>query len=282
MADRKTEDWQKQFQRMQMKVAELERQVQFKTAENEEMVRNRQKKLIESREQASVSELTSKLYSMRREKERLLTSLEREEEYITNMLQKRLAELAREKGEMETVLEQEQDEMLASLTRQLAQAIADKLEIQRKVEASRRSHSHSDMDSSKGSESFEDSSMSSDSESGRELQEETVGRSVGKELELKRLRHKKKAAKGAMLKCNPHIDKALYDQLTLSQKRLLAEKGATMRLTESEAEPLTDRSTESMGSLSARSYTPSLSASEEIGTPDRSRPASITPRRQPS
>ena len=216
---------------------------------------------------------------MRKEKERLLSSLEREEEYITNMLQKRLAELVREKGEMANVLEQEQDEMLVSLTRQLAQAIAEKLEIQRKVEAERRSHSASDMDSSKGSESLEDSSLSSDSESGRE---EGTSRKGGKEGELQRLRHKKKVAKGAMLKCEFQTDKALYDQLTLSQKRLLAEKGSNPRNVESEAELLTDRSTESVGSLSARSYTPSLSASEELGTPDRSRPASITPRRQPS
>ena len=101
---------------------------------------------------------------------------------------------------MENVLEQEQDEMLASLTRQLAQAIAEKLEIQRKVEAERRSHSVSDMDSSKGSESLEDSSLSSDSESGREL-EDSGSRKGGRDGELQRLRHQKKKAKGEMLKC---------------------------------------------------------------------------------
>lgn len=198
MEERKSDDWQRQMRRMQHKISELERQVQSKTCENDEMVLSTQRKLIESREQTSVSDLSAKLATMRREKERLLSSLEREEEYITNMLQKRLAELVREKGEMENVLEQEQDEMLASLSRQLAQAIAEKLEIQRKVEAERRSHSISDMDSSKGSESLEDSSLSSDSESGRELEDCRKG---GKDRELQRLRHQKKVAKGAMLKC---------------------------------------------------------------------------------
>lgn len=195
MEERKSDDWQRQMRRMQHKISELERQVQSKTSENDEMVLSTQRKLIESREQASVSDLSAKLATMRREKERLLSSLEREEEYITNMLQKRLAELVREKGEMENVLEQEQDEMLASLSRQLAQAIAEKLEIQRKVEAERRSHSVSDMDSSKGSESLEDSSLSSDSESGLE------DRKGGRDGELQRLRHQKKKAKGEMLKC---------------------------------------------------------------------------------
>lgn len=219
---------------------------------------------------------------MKKEKERLLSSLEREEEYITNMLHKKLAELAREKGAMESLLEQEHDEMLTSMTRQLAQAIAEKLEVQRKVEAERRSHSISDMDSSKGSESFEDSSISSDSENGRDFLEDRVKCKSKQEAELHRLHHQKKVAKREMLKCTSHADKALYDQLTLSQKRLIVEnqaRGLPSRHAESEAEQLTDRSDQSAGSLSARSYTPSLGPSEELWTPDRSRPASITPKR---
>mmetsp|Transcript_2099 Transcript_2099/g.5113 ORF Transcript_2099/g.5113 Transcript_2099/m.5113 type:complete len:178 (-) Transcript_2099:9319-9852(-) len=131
-----------------------------------------------------------------------MTSLEKNEEFITNMLQKEISRLLTNKKELEALLSQEQNVILNSLCLKVSQQISEKLELQRKYNAELEVRSNS---ASEEPEDFETSSES-DMDDSRTSDD------------LKALRKKLHRAKQEMLKY-----KHLYEQLQSSESKLLRE-----------------------------------------------------------
>ena len=81
---------------LQEKMRTLEQMLYSKNAENQQL-----KSLIEGSDLQAVKSLSDQLGQMKREREQLLQSIEREEENIANVLRQKLTQKVREKVDLE-------------------------------------------------------------------------------------------------------------------------------------------------------------------------------------